>query len=491
MTGARPWLQWSSVVVLAATIVLFAFGSSSVPGLLSFGLGARWVGLFLLCGISFVLAGVGRPTRPSPLFLRLTAITALLVTVALLSASWSIAPRLTVGRSITLLVLFAAGASLAYAVSADSSIWPWILRAILAGAVAVCFIGLLVLAFARNDAMQWASPGNPGRYKGLGQNPNTVAMLAAIAMPIAFWLALEARSKTARVCGWLALGLLFGTIAAANSRGALAAGLAAMIVYAIAAFRSKKAVAASVALVVCLGAASIVVYKALPTESTAQLEVALVRQAHLQAKEFADAVRTARRLGKPVPRLNPSAPAGGSKPGLYPPPGGYNPGALINEVGRPLYNVSGIVVRHEIGTSGRLQAWEGALHQGDQRPLLGFGFGTEERVFVDRYYTFEGSRPENSYLGLYLQLGAVGLLLLLAGWYILLSAYVAILRGAPAVDRSVASVCAGVVCAGLLLTIVQSYVYSVGNIASVSFWICAFLLTISATKGTRRAPAAA
>ena len=176
---------------------------------------------------------------------------------------------------------------------------------------------------------------------------------------------------------------------------------------------------------------------------------------------------------------------------MYPPAGGYNPGALINEVGRPLYNVSGIVVRHEIGTSGRLQAWEGALHQGDQRPLLGFGFGTEERVFVDRYYTFEGSRPENSYLGLYLQLGAVGLLLLLAGWYILLSAYVAILRGAPAVDRSVASVCAGVVCAGLLLTIVQSYVYSVGNIASVSFWICAFLLTISVTKGTRRAPAAA
>ena len=50
----------------------------------------------------------------------------------------------------------------------------------------------------------------------------------------------------------------------------------------------------------------------------------------------------------------------------------------------------------------------GARSQVAGRPLLGYGFGTETRVFVDRYYAFDGGFPENSYIGTLLQLGVVG-----------------------------------------------------------------------------------
>jgi O-antigen ligase len=124
--------------------------------------------------------------------------------------------------------------------------------------------------------------------------------------------------------------------------------------------------------------------------------------------------------------------------------------------------------RSVFDTSGRVHAWEGALRQGDDRPLLGYGFGTEEKVFVDRYRDFEGGVPENSFIGLFLQLGAVGLAVFLA----LLAALVgAALRA----GGRVAAVGLAVLATGIVLAVVQSYVYAVGNVATLGVWICAFL----------------
>src|SRR5205823_2347589 len=78
---------------------------------------------------------------------------------------------------------------------------------------------------------------------------------------------------------------------------------------------------------------------------------------------------------------------------------------LEDELGVPSHYQSP-AGRSLLGGSGRREAWRGALRQGDGRPVAGYGFGTEESVFVDRYQTFQGGVPENSYLGVYLQLGA-------------------------------------------------------------------------------------
>src|SRR5205814_3144758 len=64
--------------------------------------------------------------------------------------------------------------------------------------------------------------------------------------------------------------------------------------------------------------------------------------------------------------------------------------------------------------SGRVFAWLNAIQQGIRRPVLGYGFGTEERVFVDHSYVFRGSFVENSFVGIFLELGLVGVALLLA-----------------------------------------------------------------------------
>lgn len=132
-----------------------------------------------------------------------------------------------------------------------------------------------------------------------------------------------------------------------------------------------------------------------------------------------------------------------------------------------------------LGSSGRIVAWEGAIHQGDQRPLLGYGFGTEDRVFVDRFRAFAGRRPEEAWLGMYLQLGIVGVvslaalvgLALLRGWQEL--------RRGASEHRFQLGACVAVVLAGCAETLVQSFVYSAGDIAALSFWVCAALLIVA------------
>jgi O-antigen ligase len=128
------------------------------------------------------------------------------------------------------------------------------------------------------------------------------------------------------------------------------------------------------------------------------------------------------------------------------------------------------------GTSGRAEAWQGALEQAAKRPLVGFGFGTESRVFVERYVGFESNLPENSYIGLFLQLGIVGLAVFLAlPALLVVRAVRAPARLDPARLR-LAAACAGGLGAGLVLALFQSYIYSAGNNASAAVWICGFLL---------------
>jgi O-antigen ligase len=120
-----------------------------------------------------------------------------------------------------------------------------------------------------------------------------------------------------------------------------------------------------------------------------------------------------------------------------------------------------------------MEAWTGALHEVWRRPIAGHGFGTEAAVFVDRYYRFVGGLTENSYIGLALQLGAVGLLALLALVIALARSGWTALR---TTRREVAAASFGVLAAGLVAGVVQSYFYSVGNIAAAALWIPAFLL---------------
>ena len=422
--------------LVGAVVFAFACGSSSVPAVTRVGHYAKWVLLGVLLAAA-VLAWVrrGAPRRPSRAAWTATAV----VVLALVSAAWSVAPRLTAERAVSLGLLFLVCVLLAAAERASR-----LLLGVLGGGVAVAAAGLLVLAFDHGHAVQPATYQGPARYKGFGQDPNTDALLLALVVPIALWALLEARAPVQRGLFLVALALPVGTIVAAGSRGGIvAAGLGALVVVTTRTGRSRRAL---------VGAALVV--------------GAVVLGAGIQSLPKASSLTAA-----------PSTPAAAPPPASKPRPPYHDAASeypLDADIGQPLPGGGQPnVTRSSFGSSGRLDAGEGALHDVVRRPVAGHGFGTEGRVFVDRYYRFVGGLPENSYIGLALQLGLAGLVALAA---LLVAVAAPGLRALGGPRRGLAGAALGVLVAGLAIAVVQSYLYSVGNLAAAALWIPAFLL---------------
>ena len=360
------------------------------------------------------------------------------VALAAASTAWSVDPRLTALRTGALALTLAAGIGLASIGAARPAFVAGILWALLLGAAAVALLGLLVLSVSHGLAVQSATVQYPARYRGLGQNPNTVAQLLALAVPLSLWAFDRARTTLGKSTAVAVFVLLDASIVASGARGPLLAAFVATLLYLLVRVRSTRgrlvAVAAAV-LVLALDAGLTQIPKALPPSS-----------------------------GSAPERQSAPAPPQRNLELVQP---------LADELGA---KTGASIHRSLFGTSGRLRAWHGALDQAAHRPLAGYGFGAEDRVFADRYYGFDSSLPENSYIGMLLQLGVAGAL----AFATLLAAIVAggarVLRGS-APGRLEATACAAVVAAGLVLALTQSYLTSVGNVATVTFWIAALLLT--------------
>ena len=149
---------------------------------------------------------------------------------------------------------------------------------------------------------------------------------------------------------------------------------------------------------------------------------------------------------------------------------------LESEFGFPGESVETGKTRTLFFTSGRLQAWETAIQQGLDRPIAGYGFGTEDETFVDRSYLFVSRAVENSFIGVFLQLGAMGLALLVVALVLPLVAWWRVRNALDPERKEYAAACAGVVVAGLVLAVPQSYLTSVGSPPTAAFWIAFFLL---------------
>ncbi len=430
----------------------FACGSSSVHVVRQIGQPVRWGALLVL----FALAvGWVVERRESLLLPRAVMVaTCAFAAVALVSALWSVDPRLSAERAVSLGILFATAVLLAQACAGRPGEAARVLLGVLGGAAAVALAGLIVLVAAHGSSIEPATIGSPTRYQGLGENPDTAALLFAVTLPIAVWILLWSRGWRHRAIGAGIALLLFGSIVASGSRGALIAAGAGALVPALAwGGRTRRTVMAGAAV-----AAAIAFGAFLET----------VPQRNPNAAVAPAVVGSARPPAKPSRYLNAEA--------------GY---PLDADVGRPLPgNGEPWKPRSFFGASGRSVAWTGAIDQAAGRPLVGYGFWTEREVFVDRYYTFVGGLTENSYIGVALQLGIVGLVLL-AGLVITLA-----VTGWPALagpERALAAACLGVLVAGLAIAAIQSYVYSVGNNATAAFWITAFLLpAVAVRSGARR-----
>src|SRR4029079_9766264 len=100
--------------------------------------------------------------------------------------------------------------------------------------------------------------------------------------------------------------------------------------------------------------------------------------------------------------------------------------------------------------------------------------GAEQWAFVNRYYAFSSGNPENGYVGIFLQLGFVGLVLFAV---VLVLCVLPAIRGLLRRPRDgVLPAAAGAASAALLMGLSQSYFHGPGGIAYVAFWI-ALLVT--------------
>jgi hypothetical protein len=437
------WLDRAITGSIVGTIVAVALGSGSVVGLVHIGHGLRWVALLAFAFFSVASYVASGARRRIDRFVAGASLA--FMALVLLSLGWSVLPKLTGERGASLAVVL---------VAVDAAVLGGgprrlerLADGVVIGAVAVVVLGVPVLLFAYGDAVQSSLAAAP-RYQGIGENPNTVSLLAALALPLAVRYLIQEATLRVRVLGLVAIAALVAQIAVSGSRGALAAGLAGCVVAALLPASGARTVLLRTATVGAVtGAALLLANVALPAPAT----VAVPAQ------------------GPPAAAAAGAAAAGRSGGG----------GRLEDELGSPDAQQTGV---RPFG-SGRFQAWIGAVKQGEKVPILGYGFGTEDRVFIDRYYTFQGARPENSFVGVFLQVGVVGLVLFLA----LLGGTAANVwrrgrrrwRDDPLLTSAGAAFFAGVLLMG-----VQSYVYSAGNIAALSFWLCAGICAVGSSAVT-------
>lgn len=432
---------------LAITIFLAACGSSSVEALQRFGGTARWAGLL---GFGAVAAIWALRTGRMPVRLARSWILAFaFVALALLSVAWSVDANLTVGRTATLGFLFLAAAALATAEVERSSAAAF--RGVLAGATIVALAGLIVWAVSPDDAVQHADTAGGWRFRGLGQNPNTASMLYAVGLPLALWVA-TGPARRNRILG-ASLTLLFaGSIAVSGSRGALAGFFGALLV-ALALPRARTAKLALGAATISLLGVSAVISKLPEPVSVEEYFASNPRppQPETRGVDLQQLIRLEDEIGRP-------------------------PGGRYEEP----------IQRRFLSFGPRGEGWELGIDIGRKRPISGYGFGTEDSVFIDRSSDFQGGLPESSYIGAFIQLGLVGAALFVAVLLSCAADAVRIVRRIPRERRQQGVAAAGVLLVAVLLGLGQSSLYSVGNIATVSIWVCVLALPALAVADGRR-----
>jgi len=433
--SARVRVQLEGALQALAALVVVWFGlaaSNERPWNIPIGRHVRWLALAEFAVLAVAYAVVVRPR------VRREAVAVLVagfLALAFLSAAWSADGTLTLGRSATLAAVLVSGAALALAARERPEVVESVVLGLIAGVVVLALLGLFELWHDYDRAVVPATTQSPARYTGIGGNPNAMAMLIALVVPAVVWGVVTAPSRAKRILAIAVTALLYGSLVASGSRGALLGALVGTIVFALAAALPRQRrlvlVGASVAAFV-VGVVALEIPNPAKTNPTLPFDI----------------------QPPPTPPLSPRD----AQPKL----------PLESEVGFPRPGEPQFE-RTLFTSSGRLDAWRGALRQALDRPLLGYGFGTEERVFVDRYYLHYSSVPENSYLGTLLQLGLAGLIALLA-----LLAFVA--AQARFAKAPLAAACAGAVACGLLLAFSQSYLTSAGSPATAPFWLFALLL---------------
>ena len=136
-------------------------------------------------------------------------------------------------------------------------------------------------------------------------------------------------------------------------------------------------------------------------------------------------------------------------------------------------------IEHITSLSNRTEKWRMGLVYFLERPLQGFGFGTEDQLFAyhgvdETSYIRTGAYVHSSYLGLVLQVGLVGALLFYVPLGILLFKEIHVSFGAQHDPLRTSLLAVALTC--MVAAIASSDLYAMGNVKAFPFWISIMLL---------------
>jgi O-antigen ligase len=396
--------------LVACSIIVTALGSSASGTVSDAAAPIRWVMLGAVAAAA-VAAGLREPS----LLRRAGAFHAgwlAFVALAFLSASWSVDPYLSIERSATLLLLFVAVIAGALVLVPDRDMAERWAMWIVAGIVTVFVISAVAL-------VDWQLAVQPGwtvgaahaisRFRGITENPNTIASYGPLVLPLLLWQLFRRRGAGR----WIAAGaiaLVAAEVTASLSRVALALMAVEAIVFTTVFASRRVTKVIVVGGLVCVFAATV---------ATAIL-----------VGDF----------GQRVVRETTFATAGGRTAAWH---------AATNLIGRRPLTGTGFGTEEQALVTYRNQ---------HPKPF-------EEADFRPSFF-------HSSYLGLAVQVGIAGAalltVLLLAPCYHLFRR-----RRESALSAKLALAVVCVLVAAAVQAVFSSFFYSVGNVTTVSLWILA------------------
>jgi hypothetical protein len=395
-------------VVLAALIA----SNSSLAWLKSPFLTARWAALLVLAAL--LLPTLRRANRDE---LRALALLAVVPAVCLLSAAWSVDARLTLERAATFAVLLWVAASFALR-------WRRAPGDLASFVDATAVLAGVVLAASVVEGLVSSRGMLADQFRGVFENPNGLGLFLALTYPFAA-AALERRGHVALELAYLAACAAAATEARARN------GLVVLVLTAVGLALAQRRLR---------WAAGVTVGIAAVVAATLALGPGTLNS------------------GNPAAGPPPAAPAAHAKPAHAPKPA-------------PLPAAGGESRLARL-TGARNEAWSATARLVKRKPLLGYGFGTGDRLFARygvTFVNFEGADPADGYLRTALELGVVGLLVVLP----LLGAGVLAVRLLVAERDRDGMACALVLLAGLAAAVVESILTTAGAPWAPLLWVCA------------------
>ena len=421
----------------------------------------RWLPLVILAGAALRLAIYKRAVPR--LFNKADRYIVGFLVLILISCLYSIDSRISLLKVASVILMYAA-IFWGVWVIADEFGEKTVVNVILNAAAVVFGLHILVAVFDPVHSFPYY-----GRFEGWTVNPGTIAGYAAVFLPLALWRA----SQRSQWQHWLLVGAILFALIMSQTRTEIVAATIGSMYFLVRTFPKRKYVSLlSTILLLAMSYAWIETGPRLFPQTTSNISefnwnkiVSVVF-----AGNISDDTVSKASSDDTVSKASTDRMVSGSS----------TTSDLNNVIDvEVLYHQENPRSQLVTSLSSRTEKWRMGFKYFLERPLQGFGFGTEDQLFdyhdvEDKTYIRTGSYFHNSFLGLSLQVGLIGALLFYMPLGILLISEIRIstIHQHNALRTSLLAV--ALTC--MVAAMASSDLYSMGNAKAFPFWISIMLL---------------